>query len=316
VTPYSELLEQAGKATTVELEQSSHPANLVQESTPPPKPRDPNAPVTFTVHLHDNGPSLWPERFTEARLNQIRQTLGSYYFAALYQGSPEGGGLFQRGWFQYYREYGNNYLLANRVVPTSHCRKFGTVDLAFSTKKEADYTVICAWAVTTQCDLILLDIHRERMTGEALVPAIRSLVDKHNLEYTGIEDTQAQTLVVQTARRAGLTIRALKANLDKITRAIPAQIRMESGQVWLPRSHPDIQIFEHELLTFPKGAHDDCVDNLSYACIEVQRMGGAAIPREERERMELEAAEREWQEKLRKQQQAHQDWDDERFWLQ
>ena len=42
---------------------------------------------------------------------------------------------------------------------------FLTVDLAFSLKKEADYTVIAAWAVTPSQDLILMDLQRERLEG-------------------------------------------------------------------------------------------------------------------------------------------------------
>ena len=287
------------------------------ESPAPSAAQGDGAPVVFEVLLHENGPALWPERFDEKRLRQIEQTLGKYYFSALYQGSPspEGGGLFQRGWIQYYREHGEYYLIRERPVKKSQCRRFATVDLAFSTKKEADYTVLAAWAVTPECDLLLIDIHRDRMTGEQLVPATKSMMSKHDLEYVGIEDTQAQTLVVQTARRAGLTVRALKANLDKITRAIPAQIRMEAGQVFFPKSHPELATFEHELMTFPKGAHDDCVDTLSYAALEVQRIGSAPLPPEERERLEHEAAEREWQEKLRKQSDAQSDFDNERWWL-
>ena len=49
------------------------------------------------------GKALWPERYDEKRLRQIRHTLGSYFWAALYDQSPvppEGGGLmFREEWF-------------------------------------------------------------------------------------------------------------------------------------------------------------------------------------------------------------------------
>jgi predicted phage terminase large subunit-like protein len=272
--------------------------------------------ITVRIKLHDNGPSLWPERFDERALLRIKTTLGTYYFNALYQGrpTPEGGGLFQRSWFKYYKRQQGCFTLGNRSFPESYCRRFGTVDLAFSVKTEADYTVIMAWAVTPDVDLVLLDIHRERMTGEKLVPSIKAMVEKWILDYVGIEDVQAQTLVVRTARLEGITVRALKANMDKITRSIPAQIRMEAGQVWLPENHPELEHLEHELLTFPKGAHDDLVDNVAYASLEVQRLGGAAIPEHERIRLDQERAKREWQERVARDRAAQNDADHPRWW--
>lgn len=285
-----------------------------------------NSPTTIQILLHTKGPALWPERFPESRLKQIEKTLGSYYFSALYGGSPspEGGGHYQRSWFEYYDKIvdGSQTWLKlagrngnTRTFGLHHCRRFLTVDLAFSMKTEADYTVIAPWAVTPDCDLALLDVHRERMTGDKLAPSIKNMVLKWDCEYAGIEDVQAQTLVVQTMRRQGLAVRALKANMDKITRSIPAQIRMESGQVWFPRSHPELDNFEHELLTFPKGAHDDCADVLAYAALEVQRFGGAALSDEERARLDAAEADRIWAEKLEKQKQAHADFDRDSWYL-
>lgn len=278
-------------------------------------------PVEIRVLLHDRGPALWPERFPESRLRQIEKTLGSYYFSALYGGtpSPEGGGYFKRAWFRYYDRVsqGDNeyYRLDGRTFARRHCRRFATVDLAFSIKNSADYTAIGAWGVTPDCDLILFDLLRERMSGDQLIPSIRSMVSKWDLEYTGIEDVQAQTLVVQSARKAGLTVRALKANMDKLTRSIPAQIRMEAGQVWFPKQHQHLEAIEHELLTFPQGGTDDLVDVTSYAGLEVQRFGGAILSDEERARLAAMDAERVWKDKLERQKQAQADWSLERWWL-
>jgi predicted phage terminase large subunit-like protein len=226
------------------------------------------------------GQALWPERYDEAALAAKRLTLGSYQFVSLYQGSPidAQGGLFQKSWFRYWTRHGEYYLLGpeRRPVRIDQCRRFGTVDLAFSTKKEADYTVICAWAVSPWGDLILLDIHRERLSAPRLNPSIRAMVKRQNLEYIAIEKMLGESLVTHGLRLDGLAVRRLIADTDKITRSIPAQVRMEAGQILLPASHPELEAIEHELLTFPRGAHDDIVDNFSYAGAEVQRFGPAA----------------------------------------
>ncbi len=223
------------------------------------------------------GGALWPERYDAAALATIKRTIGSYFFAALYQQSPQPaeGGCFKRAWFRTWKPEGNGefYRLGEKLVKAADCRRFGTVDLAFSTKKEADFTVILAWAVTPDCDLILLDMVRDRMEGPALVPAIRRVSDLHSLAFVGIEDVAAQTLAVQAARQSGLAVKGLKADKDKVTRAIPATVRMEAGQIYLPELPPWRAEVEAELLGFPHGSHDDIVDCIAYAAIEVQQPG-------------------------------------------
>lgn len=243
----------------------------------------------------DEGAALWPERYDREALLGIKRDVGSYFWSALYQQRPQPaeGGTFKRSWFRYWQPDGELYLLTGRPVAKKHCRRFGTVDLAYKEKQEADYTVIAAWAVTPKQELILLDVHRERMEGPKLVPAIKRMVERFDLSYVGIEEVAAQALVIQQARKDKLTVKALRADTDKVSRAIPASVRCEAGQVYFPESAPWLDAFEAELLGFPKATHDDQVDVLAYAAIEVQRFGGAAEPesyQELREYQEKEAA--------------------------
>lgn len=251
------------------------------------------------------GAALWPQRFNEERLAAIKKTIGSYWFSALYQGLPQPaeGGQFKRSWFRYWRREGDYIRLlgpdegVSKLVRLADCRRFGIMDLAFSLKKSADYTAISAWAVTPDSDLILLDLHRDRIEGPGLVPAARRMVERHDLPYIGIEATAAQLAVVQTARRSGLTVRALRAETDKVSRAQIATVRCEAGQVYFPAQAPWLGDFETELLSFPTGAHDDMVDTLLYAAYDVHHRGGAPQPEEvvkAREQKALEAANEEW----------------------
>ena len=171
------------------------------------------------------------------------------------------------------------------------------MDLAFTLKKENDWTVILACAVTPGNDLLLLDLHRERLEGPQIPRAIRAMYARWTAAYVAIESNQAQILVVQQLRKDGLTVRALRADQDKLSRAIPATVRMEAGQVYLPESAPWLADFVAELLSFPHGTHDDQVDCLAYAAIEVQRFGPAAEPdsySQLREYSEKEAAAEAW----------------------
>ena len=62
----------------------------------------------------------------------------------------------------------------------------------------------------------------------------------------------------------------LKADKDKFSRALPLSAKMESGLVFYPTDTMWYADLEKELLTFPVGEHDDQVDALAYAVLEVQ----------------------------------------------
>jgi predicted phage terminase large subunit-like protein len=178
-------------------------------------------------------------------------------------------------------------------VAKQHCRRFGVADLAFTKKKENDFTAIGSFAVTPRRDLLFEDLHRERMEGPDLPRAIAAMYRRRRWSYVAVEAQQAQIVIVQQLRRMGLTVRALRAEADKLSRAIPATVLMEAGQIYLPEGAPWVDAFIEELLAFPHGAHDDQVDVLAYAVIELQRFGAPAEPegyRELREYSEKELA--------------------------
>lgn len=299
-----------------------------------PQEFDPKRARTTAIGWRDprteEGELMFPQRFTPEILRQEKARLGSYGYAGQHQQQPvpSEGGVFKHAWFRYWRpdaigcarcqgtgKIGDakcqrcsgtgsvaRYCLLRKKAPVKiveapDCRRFGIVDLAFSTKTSADYTVITAWAATPESDLVLLDMDRRRLEGPDIVPAIEAMSAKHNLDYVGIEEVSAQLMVVQVAQRAGLTVRGLVADRDKRTRALPMAIRMENEQVFMPEGAAILPPIEAELLEFDRGAHDDIVDNFSYAGAEVQRFGGAPesdAQREVREREEAEEAERLW----------------------
>jgi predicted phage terminase large subunit-like protein len=76
-------------------------------------------------------------------------------------------------------------------------------------------------------------------------------------------------VVIQQARNQGLPVRELKADRDKVSRALVASARMEGGQVYFPAARGWLDEWESELLLFPNGRHDDQAGTLAYAVLEV-----------------------------------------------
>lgn len=219
------------------------------------------------------GEALWPTRYDVETLARRREEMGSRLFAAEYQQepTPAAGAIFRREWFRYYRPVADGAfaLDGGRFVGGSDYRRVMTCDLAVSTKTAADYTVLACWGVTKHQELLLLDLHRARMEGPDIVPALRRMYDRWHPAHVGIESVAFQLSIVQEARRAGLPVRELRPDRDKVSRALTAAARMEGGAVYFPATAPYLGDLEAELLHFPAGRHDDMVDTLSYAIVEV-----------------------------------------------
>jgi predicted phage terminase large subunit-like protein len=121
--------------------------------------------------------------------------------------------------------------------------------------------------------LFVIDMIRKRMEAPDIIPTMRKFYDDNALDWIGVERAGFQLSIVQFARREGLTVRELKADKDKRSRAMPLSAKMESGQVFFP-SDPMIDWVheaERELLTFPLGAHDDIVDTLAYGVLNLNK---------------------------------------------
>lgn len=199
------------------------------------------------------GTALWPEQYDELALTKIRSTIGEREFAALYQQRPAPleGALFRRQWID------------RRPAPRSGCRIAMGVDLALSLKQGADYTALVVIARDEFGKLYVLDAVRERADFPTALSLIRLMADKWKPQKIGIEQVAYQAVVVQELlRNTTLPIRGITPDRDKMTRAQPVALRYEQGLI----SHAALPSwFEDELLAFPQGEHDDCVDALVYA---------------------------------------------------
>lgn len=220
-----------------------------------------------------------------------RAEMSSLVFSQEYEAEfiAYGSGMFQAEWIQHYRTnfVGDDriFMLGEEVVPAAGCHVFHTVDLAWSMEERADYTVISTWAITPKTHLLLLDCVRGHFEGPDIVPKLRYAYEKWGGTHIGVEKATRQMGIIQEAERAGLPVKDLKADKDKVARALPATARMERRTVWFPAaaSAAWVSELEEELLAFPAGRHDDFVDTLAYACTELmnqsiyERMGVRSV---------------------------------------
>lgn len=213
------------------------------------------------------GQALFPRRYNEEALHEIKTTLGAYWFNALYQQHPAPleGSLFKREYFKYCQFDGHTINLHGKNVSLGSCKVFQTCDPAVSTKASADFFVLMTWAVTQASDLILLDVLKTRMEGPDQITLFNQQYQRWKPAYQAVEAVGVGKTLYQLLLREGLPIRELKASADKVTRALPAAARMEANKIYFVEGAAWLYDLESELLAFPQGAHDDQVDCVSYA---------------------------------------------------
>jgi predicted phage terminase large subunit-like protein len=235
-------------------------------------------------------PSITSPYMTEEKLKRARKRHSALYFSQEYEAEfiSVGSGMFKQDWFRHWHwdKTRNVYVLGDeQFVSPDECTKFSTVDLASSKSERADYTVISTWAVTPRKHLILLHVERGRFEGPEIVPKLQYVYELHKPGFIAVERSTRQMGIIQEAVRTGLPIREVSAkSVDlgpglepKVRRALPATARMEQGTVWFPRDQW-MRELEGELLAFPVGKHDDFVDTLSYACLELARQSEFQAP--------------------------------------
>lgn len=223
------------------------------------------------------GEALWPERYDAGALARIRASVGERTWEGLYQQRPYGDGstFFKRAWFEArYDEIapGQYRLPDGQTIARESLGRYATVDLAVSMKTSADWTVIAVFGKTPSGKRLLLHVDRARREGPDHVPAIERIVKAWGVSTVWIERTAFQLAIVQAAQRAGVPVRELTPDKDKVARALPLTVELEAGRFLLPRTAPWLEGLLQELLTFPVGAHDDQVDALAYG-IAVPHVG-------------------------------------------
>lgn len=211
--------------------------------------------------LRKQGSALWPGRYNENALANIKTIIGPYDWAALYQGSPilNADQEFKPEWRRKTTE---------EAVSMMSTRRFLTIDTAMSKKAQADYTGFVDNRVNKE-NFWHLKAWRAKIGPEELVNAIFTLHTSNNYEKIGIEKTTyTQGLKPyldseQRKRNTFLPIVELEhSGVNKEVRIRGLIPRYAAGSIF----HIDSQCsaLEEEQETFPSGIHDDVLDSAAY----------------------------------------------------
>lgn len=211
----------------------------------------------------EGGVPAWPERFSEAVLEELEKALGPFMFATLMMNSPTSSSdrMFVRAWIHYYSS-----------VEITDLVCFTSIDPAPSTAESAgdpDYTVVMTTGVDPAAgDIYVLAYDRRRMNpGETidtlfahycLYRPVAVLIESVNYQRTlkyWIEQRQKALNMFFYIEEAKV------GKQSKIDRINGLQPFFAAGRVYTKVEMTDL---ERELLLHPAvHGHDDVVDCLS-----------------------------------------------------
>ena len=215
--------------------------------------------------LRAKGEPLHPERYDLVKLNRIKKTIPTRFWAALYQQNPvpDDGAYFTKDMFR-----------RAALPPLARSNVFVAFDFAISEKKANDYTVGVVGLQDEDDVLHFADMVRFKSgDGMFIVEAILNLCQKW---YTpnlvlGFEDGQIfraiESLLKKRMRERKFypSTMLLKPITDKQARARPLQGRMQQGMVSFCSQSDWVDGARTEMLRFPAGVHDDQVDAIAWA---------------------------------------------------
>ena len=207
------------------------------------------------------GEALDPARYPVGALLQIKASIGSRDWTALYdqEPRPDEGNIFKRDWFRY--------------VDAWPVCQYETVawDTALEKGRENDFS--SAWRVGHGLDghfYAQLLIHAHLGFPE-LVRAAREQVRRFPDADHVVEAKVSGISLRQQLQAEGIPLIGIEPQGDKVARAHTVTRFFEAGMVHFVLG-PGLDEAETELLAFPNGAFDDQVDSLVYGLLRASAL--------------------------------------------
>nr|WP_325297139.1 phage terminase large subunit [uncultured Dysosmobacter sp.] len=199
------------------------------------------------------GQALWPWKYDEKALADIKATIGTYDWSALYQQRPQPaqGVIFKREWFNEENTY---------TTPPHMNMIIQSWDLPF-VKSEDSAKCACIVMGRAGAKIYILDVFNEKLDFAENVAAFRRISAKHPKARAKVVENKANgPAIVSLLQKEIPGIIPYEPKGGKEERAIAATPYFEAGNVMLPRNAPWVQEFVEQLVGFPSGKFKDMVD--------------------------------------------------------
>ena len=241
---------------------------------------------------------LWPERFGQEDVDEMKARLGSYGASGQLQQrpSPVGGGIFKKAWWRFWYPRGTEapfpiqerneegeYVPCHQApLPAVFDRKVQSWDMTFKATTDSSFVAGQVW-YRARANAYLMAQDRRRLEFPDTVRALVALSQQWP-ETTAkyVEDKANGPAVMQTLRGKVPGLVPVDPEGDKVARAHSVSPYVESGNVWLPHPQlfPWVEDFIERCAAFPTGAFKDEIDAMTQA---LNRLFAGPVEFDERE---------------------------------
>jgi predicted phage terminase large subunit-like protein len=238
----------------------------------------------------NDGDLLFPELFTREVLKQAKKDLGTDGFAGQHDQlpNPEGGGMFKREWWRYFRWDTDAPVHVERPkgangIQSRTLSKQGnvwdtmriSVDCSFKdiseAKKMPDSVSITVWGARG-ADRFLLYRFNKPIGFSATLDATRDACKAFPKCYKKLVEAKANgSAVINVLSKEITGIVPVEPEGGKEARANAIAPQVEAGNVylWEGLGTQALEDYVGQFAAFPRGRHDDDVDSTSQALLDI-----------------------------------------------
>jgi predicted phage terminase large subunit-like protein len=212
---------------------------------------------------------LWPEKFNERRLRDIREKYviqgesDGYSCEYLNQPIAEGDAYFRRENLLEMSDV-ERKMIREGKLPVVY---YAGWDFAVTKDQKSDYTVCSIWGVASNNKKYKVDCRRGRFDSKEIVDEMLSVQQAyapacHFVEGGTINNSLGPFLFSEMASKGKyLNLVKLNSTKDKITRGRTLQAITKARDLIFDKEISEWPEMEEEYTRFPKGQHDDIVDS-------------------------------------------------------
>ena len=237
--------------------------------------------IEFPAILPSGNP-LWPQFWSLAELEALRNELPNAKWQAQYQQNPVGNesAIVKRDWWQIWEP--------DRPPVCEYILQ--TWDTAFEKNNRADYSAGTTWGIFKNdedhgnSNIILLNTYKKRVEYPDLKRDVLKEYNMYEPDGVLIEKKASGAPLIYDLRAMGIPVQEFTPGKgqDKVARLNSVSDIIASGKVWVPNTRWAEELVD-EIAEFPSGEHDDLVDATTLALMRFRQGGFLRLPSDEPE---------------------------------
>jgi len=232
-----------------------------------------------------SGKPLWPQFWSLAELEALREELPNSKWQAQYQQNPVGNesAIVKRDWWKWWEK--DNPPQCDYILQSW--------DTAFEKTQRADYSAGTTWGIFA-CEednfapnIILLNTYKKRVEFPELKRDVMREYTEYEPDSLIVEKKASGAPLIYDLRAMGIPVQEYTPSKgqDKIARLNSVSDIIASGKVWVPQTRWAEELVD-EIAAFPSGEHDDLVDATTLALMRFRQGGFLRLPSDEPEEIQ------------------------------